>query len=64
MAKANENIKGYAKGKGVKLYEVAGKLGISPQEFSVAFMRNPMAKETERRVRLIIDAIANERKAE
>ena len=59
---ANEAIKVYAKANGVKLYEVSEALGIRPTEFSVQYMRNAMASETERRVRLIIDDIAKNRK--
>lgn len=64
MMGANEHIKAYAKDNGVKLYEVAEKLGLRPQEFSVAYMRNPMADETERKVRMLIDAIARDHNKE
>lgn len=57
----NEGIKAYAKANGVKLYEVAEALGLRPQEFSVQYMRNTMAAETEKRVRMIIRAIAQEK---
>lgn len=58
----NAGIKAYAKANGVKLYEVAEALGIRPTEFSVQYMRNTMAAETEKRVRMIIRAIAQEKK--
>ena len=61
MASVNTAVKAYAKANGVKLYEVAGKLGLRPQEFSVLYMRNAMTEETERRVRMLIDAIAKEK---
>ena len=57
----NEVIKQYAKARGVRLYEVAERLGVSPSEFSMRFTRKPLSETENASLRAIIDIIAERR---
>lgn len=57
----NEAFKVYAKANGVKLYEVAEKLSIRPQEFSVQYMRHELTAAEEAQLLDIVNAIAKEK---
>lgn len=58
----NKEIKAYAKERGVKLYEVAERLGIQPSQFSVAYMRYEQPRDVNDRIKKLIDEIKGERK--
>lgn len=60
----NETFKAYAKGQGVKLYQVAEKLGLRPPEFSVQYMRHELTKSETTKLKAIVREIKREREGE
>lgn len=59
----NNELRDYAKGKGVKLWEIAEKLNINDGNFSRKLRKELPADEKER-IKNIIDEIAKEREEE
>lgn len=51
----NEAFKVYAKANKVKLWQVAERLGINPQTFSVQYMRHELTPAEERKLLDIVD---------
>lgn len=63
MKRANNDIREYCKEKGVKLWEVAEKVGISDGNFSRK-MRKPFSEEYRNKIMRIIRNIADHREEE
>lgn len=63
MKRANDDIREYCKEKGVKLWEVAEKVGISDGNFSRK-MRKPFSGEYRDKIMRIIRNIADHREEE
>lgn len=57
----NLDIRSYAAAHNVRLYEVAGKLKMSPSSFSTAYMRTEQSRTTKESLKRIIREIATER---
>ena len=57
----NDTIKEYAKLNGVKLWQIAGELGMKDSNFS-KLLRYPLSPEKENEICAIIDRIAAKRK--
>lgn len=60
--RANEAFRIYARLQGVKLFEIAEKLHMAPSYFSRRYMTRELEEKTEEQLRLIVDAIAAERR--
>lgn len=60
----NKAFKMYCKEKGVKLYQIAERLNIRPETFSVQYMRHELTKEEEVMLKGIAEKIAKEKKHE
>lgn len=59
----NNELRDYAKGKGVKLWEIAEKLNINDGNFSRK-LRHELPAEEKERIKGIIDEIVKEREGE
>lgn len=59
----NDMIKEYAKVSGVKLWQVAERMGMHDSNFS-KLLRHPLSKKDEDRICHIIDQISNNSKEE
>lgn len=53
----NAEFKAYAKGEGVKLYQIAEALGIRPSEFSVQYMRHELTPAETKMLKGVIKDI-------
>lgn len=62
MIRRNEGLRKYAKGKGVPLWMVGEKFGISDSRFSV-WLRHELSERESERFRSYVDEIAAEQEA-